>query len=458
MQQVGFIGLAVMGQALVRNMLNHGLKVVVYNRTKSVTDEFIKTYAHENLIPVYSYAELAQNLPGPRHIFLMISAGPAVDAVLAELTPNLSIGDKVIDAGNSWYKDSQRRAEVLAPQGIEFIDLGVSGGALGALNGPSMMLGGLAPDVLPLLQPLAAKDFAAGTTVGYFAGKGAGHFVKMIHNGIEYAIMQLIAEIYQSMKLAGQTNQQISEVFFKWSQQERSYLLLCASEVLASKTEDRTQDLVDLIIDVAGQKGTGAWSLMTAAELGVAMGTVGAALEVRQVSALRELRQSLSGGQAINPLTTELPQDDLLTLFNLGCLVALQQGLAVIAQGAILHKWTVDLAECCRIWQGGCIIRMELLQKVAQTVQTNDTNVIWQSELGQSTIAQVSSTNVLVKQMQDLGVATAVSSAAINYLKLITSATLPTNLLQGMRDNFGQHTYTRVDKPGQFTGGWEKLG
>lgn len=457
--QLGVIGLGTMGMNLARNAARNGARVAVYNRTWEKTEEFMKQYGQEGeFVACKTYEDVQKALTPPRPVLLMVKAGNAVDDVIADLVPALSTGDILIDAGNSLYADTERREKELATKQLHFFGMGVSGGEEGALNGPSMMPGGdLAAytSMEPLLKKMAASDGDGGTCVTHLGPGGAGHFVKMVHNGIEYGIMQLIAETYDVLKRGGQlTNAELAELFTQWNAGDDlgSFLVEITAQIFTVRDPQTGGELVDAIVDRAGQKGTGKWTTEAAMTLGVAIPTINAAVDARILSGDTAGRLE---GQKFPGVTTAMdydPKDAVQcarSALELSTLCAYLQGFALIRTASDVHGWNINLAEVSRIWRGGCIIRSVMLPLFQQHFAQGATGVIDRfSGERQQHWRQFISLGV------SQGIPLSASTASLSYFDALRSTHLPTNLIQAQRDFFGAHTFERVDKKGNFHGEW----
>jgi 6-phosphogluconate dehydrogenase len=481
-EQLSIIGLAVMGENLALNLADHGVEVAVYNRTPERTHRFIEGAAAGRPVrPAYSLAELVARLDRPRRVLLMVKAGPPVDAVLQELLPHLEEGDVVIDGGNSHFRDTERRGEWLGENGLSYVGLGISGGEEGARRGPSLMPGGPreAFDRLePVLRKIAAQT-GAGPCVTYVGSRGAGHFVKMVHNGIEYGDMQLIAEAYDLLRRgAGIPPGQLAEVFHTWNQGElQSYLLEITARIVAFPDDRGTGDvLLDRIDDRAGQKGTGKWATQAALDLGVPIPTITAAVDARLLSALQGERQQAAEvyrgmvgtgrSEAPDPrFTARLPvQGDARENLVEGVRRALYaarvctyaQGFALLAAASREYDYGLDLAEIARIWTGGCIIRAALLDGVRDAFQKAPVlpNLLLDPGIARGVGDCLDAWRGVLGQAQWWGIPVPALSAALAYLDGYRSPRLPSNLVQAQRDYFGAHTYQRTDRPGSFHTEW----
>ena len=464
--QLGVIGLGTMGANLARNAARTGAKVAVFNRTTDVMHDFVKEYGKEGMfVPCKTYEELIRSLDGPRAILLMVKAGPAVDAVIEDLLPHLEKGDIIIDGGNSHYPDTERRVNELQEKGIRFLGMGVSGGEEGALMGPSMMPGGdksAWKEMQPLLEKMAADDGLGGKCVSYIGEGGSGHFVKMVHNGIEYGIMQLIAESYDVLKNIGDySNAELAETFEHWNKGEdlQSFLIEITAKVFAKSETQGSGDLIDVIQDQAGQKGTGKWTTISALHYGVAIPTITAAVDARIISGSLDLRE------AKRPYTPDLeepvPNKEKMRIMvrsalHLSTLCAYKQGFKLIEVASDEHQWNLNLAECSRIWLGGCIIRSVLLKVFSDSLSEDKSRqqtatVYFADQFG-------GEKQVFWRQIQELagsrGVPIPALAASLSYYDAIRRERLPQNLIQAQRDFFGAHTYQRVDKGGTFHTEW----
>lgn len=457
--QIGLIGLAVMGQNLARNIANKGFSISVFNRTTEKTDEFIKEFGTEKLTGTKTIKEFVDSLETPRKIIIMVKSGTPVDAVIDSLTPLLEKGDIIMDGGNSFYKDTARREEELEEKELHFIGMGISGGEEGALNGPSIMPGGnedAYKQVEPILQKIAADDEEGGKCVTHVGPDAAGHFVKMVHNGIEYAIMQLIAESYDMLRKLGKlTNEELEKLFMEWNKNENlsSYLIEITSEIFAKKEDGK--DLIDLIKDRAQQKGTGKWTTFAGMDYGVTTGIINAAVDAR-------IQSDAPGRGAIAlPLSitgTPLPKkDELITLaknaLELTTILCYFQGFDLIQTASKEYNWNIDICETARIWRGGCIIRSKLLPKFQdlynKTPSPTKTEMLNEFE-GEK--------QANWRQFASLGISNGIpvpaTQAALAYYDSLRNQPLPQNLTQAQRDFFGAHTYERIDKEGTFHTEW----
>ena len=464
--EIGIIGLATMGSNLARNIAGKGFKVVVYNRTPEVTQEFLEQYKSDKLQGETDLKKFINQLALPRKIILLIKAGEPVDAVINSLLPLLSVGDTIIDCGNSHFRDSMRRSETLKSKQINFVGCGVSGGEIGALNGPSLMFGGNGTSwqqLQAMFQAIAAKDFALGPCVAYVGDNGAGHYVKMVHNGIEYAIMQLLAESYQILKkVYGLKPNEIAEVFKGYNQKElNSYLMGISAEILEHKDDLAEGFMIDKILDQAEQKGTGKWTVTDALDRGVTVSTISEAVFARVTSANKQKRTEISKRyQKENPAVkifftdfVEILEKALLA----GILISYSQGFDLLQLANKEQGWQIDLAELARIWQGGCIIRAKILQNLFEAYKPAGNKSKHLFELPEFSGLIADGTDSL-RQVVGIGLDNALAipgfTNSLLYFDSMTSTELSANFIQGLRDYFGAHTYQRNDRPGTFHTKW----
>ncbi|MDZ7802024.1 MAG: decarboxylating NADP(+)-dependent phosphogluconate dehydrogenase [Trueperaceae bacterium] len=455
---IGLIGLAVMGQNLVLNMTDHDVSVAVYNRTESVTREFVEGRAADvPVIPAVSLEDLVDTLARPRKIMLMVKAGQVVDMVLDELVPLLDEGDIVLDGGNSHYPDTRRRAEALNARGIRFLGVGVSGGEEGARNGPSIMPGGdrdAYEQVAPILRAIAAKAPDGEPCVDWLGEDGAGHFVKMVHNGIEYGDMQLIAEAYHLMREGlGMTPEAMQRVFSTWNDGVLdSYLIEITADILNTHDEDGAL-VLDTVLDTAGQKGTGRWTAIDALEQGVPLTLIDEAVAARSLSAAKEERvrasSVLHGTEHEHDGDDEAFLNDLHDALYASKIVGYAQGIALMREASRTHEWTLDPGKAAALWRAGCIIRSRFLNDITQAFRSDQgldnlllapffTDAVHQAQEGwRRTVARAVTFGVPVPAM----------SAALTFFDGYRTANGPANLIQAQRDYFGAHTYERVDRP-----------
>lgn len=464
-QEIGVIGLAVMGKNLAFNIESRGYSISVYNRTSSRTDEMMKEAEGKNVSPQYSIPDFVASLEKPRKILLMVQAGFPTDAVIKELIPHLDKGDILIDGGNTFFKDTQRRSEELQKHGINFIGTGVSGGEEGALLGPSIMPGGPKEAhelVKPVLEAIAAKvDGEACTT--YIGPDGAGHYVKMVHNGIEYGDMQLISEAYFIMKhVLGLDAAELHDVFAEWNKGELdSYLIEITADIF-TKTDDETgKPLVDVILDTAAQKGTGKWTSQSALDLGIPLPVITESVFARFISAMKEERVNaskvLTGPEVkvVNEDKEELIEAIRQALY-MSKIVSYAQGFAQMRAASEEYDWNLQYGEIAMIFRGGCIIRAAFLKdiKAAYDRDPELANLLLDDYFKEIVDKyQASLRKVLVVAIEN-GIPVPGFSTALSYYDSYRTADLPANLLQAQRDYFGAHTYKRIDKEGDFHTEW----
>jgi 6-phosphogluconate dehydrogenase len=464
---IGLIGLAVMGENLVLNMENHGFTVAVFNRTVSKVDAFMEGRGKgKKFVGCHSIEELCASLKKPRKVMLLVKAGKAVDDFIEKLVPHLEAGDIVIDGGNSHFPDSIRRTKHVESKGMLFIGTGVSGGEEGALTGPSIMPGGSPaawPHVKPIFQGIAAKaeDAATGKAepcCDWVGEDGAGHFVKMVHNGIEYGDMQMICETYQMMKDAlGLSNAEMHRVLTDWNKGELdSYLIEITRDILGYKDEEGNE-VVDLILDTAGQKGTGKWTAVAALDEGQPLTLIGEAVFARCLSALKEERvaasKELKGETAKVNIDKKQMIDDLGQALYASKIVSYAQGYQLMRAAAQTYGWKLNNGGIALMWRGGCIIRSAFLGKIKEAFDKNPdlVNLLLDPFFKDAVGKAQASWRRVVSTAVNLGIPMPAISTALAYFDGYRTARLPANLLQAQRDYFGAHTYERVDKPrGEF--------
>lgn len=460
----GVIGLAVMGENLALNVESRGFPIAVYNRTASKTKEFMETRAvGKDVKAAYSLEEFVQILERPRKILVMVKAGPPVDAVIEQLKPLLEEGDMIIDGGNSLYEDTERRTRDLeSTTKLGFVGMGVSGGEEGALHGPSLMPGGTEfayRELEPILTKIAAQ-VDDGPCVTYVGPGGAGHYVKMVHNGIEYGDMQLIAEAYDVLKNGlGLSNQQLQETFAEWNRTDElnSYLIEITADIFKCVDPETGHHLVDLILDSAGQKGTGRWTVLSSLELGVPIPTIYAAVNARVMSAYKDERvaaaKELPGPGETYPGDAALFVDKVRDALYCSKMCSYAQGMALIAKASQEFNYNISLPESARIWKGGCIIRAGFLDKIRKAFAENPglPNLLLAPEFKQSILDRQEAWREVLVLANKLGIPVPAFSSSLDYFDSYRRANLPQNLTQAQRDYFGAHTYERTDKPrGEF--------
>ena len=455
----GVIGLAVMGENLALNVESRGFPIAVYNRTAAKTQEFMATRAQgKDIKAAYSLQELVQILEPPRKILVMVKAGKPVDYVINDLKPLLEEGDMIIDGGNSLYNDTERRTQDLEALGLGFVGMGVSGGEEGALNGPSLMPGGTETayrELEPILTKIAAQA-DDGACVTYIGPGGAGHYVKMVHNGIEYGDMQLIAEAYDLMKnAAGLSNQKLHEVFAQWNETDElnSFLIEITADIFKYTEPDTGKHLIDYILDAAGQKGTGRWTVVSALELGVAIPTIFAAVNARVMSSYKEERvaaaKELTGPTAKYEGDVKVFIDKVRDALYCSKMCSYAQGMALLSKASSEFNYNLNLAEDARIWKAGCIIRARFLDKIKKAFTENPSlpNLLLAPEFKQSILDRQDAWREVLAMANKLGIPVPAFSSSLDYFDSYRRDRLPQNLTQAQRDYFGAHTYERVDKP-----------
>ncbi len=453
---IGMVGLAVMGRNLALNIADHGFRVGVWNLEQPVTDKFVADNGSERFVGTKSLAELVSVLERPRRLWVMIKAGKPVDEVLEQLKPLLEPGDVVIDGGNTHFEETRRREADLKTRGIRFVGMGVSGGEEGARRGPSLMPGGDAEawkSLQPILESMAAKT-DSGPCVTHIGPDGAGHFVKMVHNGIEYGDMQLIAEAYDLLaRGAGLSSPEIGAIFTKWNEGPlSSFLIELTGKVLQVIDKETGKPLVDLVQDKAGQKGTGKWTAELALDLGVPIPTIGAALDGRGLSSLKDDRVKAS--QIIRGVVTAPGADrkDLIEAVHDALLASkicsYAQGLHLIRAGSDKYNWNISLKETARIWKGGCIIRARLLDNIMRALEKTPglPNLLVAEEFEQRLHDAQPGWRRSIVAAVALGIPVPAMSASLAYFDSYRTARLPQNVTQAQRDAFGAHTYERIDK------------
>ncbi len=468
--QFGLIGLAVMGQNLVLNAADHGFSVSVYNRTAAKTEEFMAGEAKDkNITANYTLEDFVASLERPRIMQIMVQAGGPVDAVINQLKLLLEEGDIIIDGGNSFFPDTERRAKELEAAGLRFIGMGVSGGEEGARYGPSLMPGGTRQAyafIEPLVTAIAAKAPSDGAPcVTYIGPGGAGHYVKMIHNGIEYGDMQLIAESYALLKAAlNPTPQEFHQIFSAWNAGElSSFLIEITANIFTKMDEETGQPLVDLILDKAGQKGTGKWTSQNALDIGAAIPTITAAVDGRIISSIKEERVAaakvLSGPDAAYKGDRQQLIDAVRAALYTSKICSYAQGMALLKKASTEYGYNLDLGEMARIWRAGCIIRAELLDDITNAYRRNPDlpNLLVDEEFKQAVQNRQTAWRFALKTGIELGVPMPAMSASLAYFDAYRSARLPANLIQAQRDYFGAHTFERTDKSGVFHANWMEV-
>jgi 6-phosphogluconate dehydrogenase len=458
---IGMAGLGVMGANLTLNMERNGYAVAVWDRDASYLDNFMSGAGlGHRVVPTRSPEEFVRSIKRPRKIMIMVKAGPPVDWTIEQFKPFLEEGDILIDGGNSWFEDTRRREAALRAEGLRFIGSGVSGGEEGALHGPSLMPGGAREayeEIRPIWEAIAAKT-EDGPCTTYVGADGAGHFVKMVHNGIEYGDMQLIAEAYDILRrVARMEAVDLADTFAKWNKGPLdSYLIQITAEILRVRDEETGQPLVDLILDKAGQKGTGKWTAQVALDLGVPIPTINAAIEARFLSSLKEERvkasRVISGPKNAPPdVDRERLIDAVHDALYASKICSYAQGFALIRAGAKEFNWEINLSEMARIWKGGCIIRARFLDRIktAYGRQPDLPNLLLDEDFRAWMSDAQTNWRESLSVAQATGVPVPAMASSLAYFDSYRTAQLPQNLTQAQRDYFGAHTYERVDKPEQ---------
>ena len=459
---IGLIGLAVMGENLVMNMESKGFTVAVFNRTTSKVDAFVNgRAAGKNIIGTHSLAELAASLERPRKVMMMVKAGSPVDDMIEQLLPHLEPGDIIIDGGNSHFPDTIRRTTYVESKGLLYVGTGVSGGEEGALKGPSMMPGGSPaawPFVKPIFQAICAHVEDGSACCDWVGENGAGHFVKMVHNGIEYGDMQLICEAYQLMRdLLGMTPDEMHDVFAEWNNGElNSYLIEITRDILAYKDEDG-QPIVDKILDTAGQKGTGKWTGIAALDEGVPLTLIAESVFARCLSAMKEERvqaaKTFARKQPVFTGDRKAFLEDIRKALYASKIISYAQGYTLMRAAAKTYGWNLNYGGIALMWRGGCIIRSVFLGKIKEAFDQNPalTNLLLDPYFKDTIETLTDSWRSVVAEAVKNGVPTPAFAAALSYFDGYTCERLPANLLQAQRDYFGAHTYERLDHPrGEF--------
>ena len=469
---IAMIGLAVMGSNLARNLERRGYTVSVYNYEPEMVDRFMADYGEgHRFSPHKDYASLTASLKRPRKIMMMIRAGAPVDMVIEQLLPHLDQGDIIIDGGNSNYEDTERRVKYLSEKGIHFVGSGTSGGEVGALEGPSLMPGGsvgASDEIVPILQKISAKAEDGAPCCEWIGEGGAGHFVKMIHNGIEYGDMQLISEAYYMMKnVLGMSNLEMADTFERWNSGPLdSYLIQITSEILRRRDPEAPGDfLIDKILDAAGQKGTGKWSVHASLDFGIPLGLISTAVFERSLSSMKELRGEASRAYGLK-LIPETPKGDLVPMLEKALyaakLVSYAQGFQLISEASKEKGWNLDLGALARIWRAGCIIRSKFLDKIDEAYRRNPglKHLLLDEYFRREILEALDDWREVAAVAAKSGLSLPAMSSALNYLYSLTSDRLPASMIQAQRDYFGAHTFERTDRERGtfFHEDWEHTG
>ncbi|GAA6524580.1 NADP-dependent phosphogluconate dehydrogenase [Intrasporangium sp. DVR] len=461
---IGVIGLAVMGSNLARNLARHGHTVAVFNRTHARTLAHLESHRAEGaFVGAETLEEFVASLIRPRRVIIMVQAGPGTDAVIDQLAPLLEEGDIIVDGGNAHFEDTRRREARLREVGLHFVGTGISGGEVGALEGPSIMPGGSTESYAalgPILESIAAQ-VDGEPCCAHLGPDGAGHFVKMVHNGIEYADMQFIAEAYDVLTAAGLTAPEVAGVFREWNTGELdSFLVEITAEVLDQVDAATGRPLVEVIVDAAEQKGTGRWTVQTALELGVPVSTIAESVFARSASGDRAVRDATRGvlsgpDRVLPPVERRQLVDDVRDALWSSKVVAYAQGLEQIRKASDEFHWGVDIATVARLWRGGCIIRARLLKQISEEYAVGGLATLLVAPSIQAGLAERQGAwRRVVAAAATAGVPVPGFSSALAYYDTVRAERLPAALVQGLRDNFGAHTYGRVDREGAFHTVW----
>lgn len=463
---IAVIGMGVMGSCLALNMANHNFKVSVYNYTPDLTDKFIKNHPHKNITAYYDVSSLVQSVARPRKFFIMVTAGKAVDSVIDSLLPHLDPDDIIMDGGNSFYKDTQRRYDYVTSKGFKYFGIGVSGGEEGALNGPALMPGGNAEsykEIQPVMEAIAAKADDGKPCCTYIGEDGAGHYVKMVHNGIEYADMQLIAEAYLLLKNVGKlSNEQISQIFHEWNQGELSSFLISITADILKETDDMAEGyLVDKILDSAGQKGTGRWTSIAALEQGVNTSIMTSACNARNISSFYAKRQHFADSDLKQTLPVEIDEnfvEDVRRSLYTAKIAAYTQGFELYKSASEIHNWHLDLGSVASIFRAGCIIKAKFLNDITNAYQKNPNleNLLEDDFFFHKVQENQQNLRKTIAKAVNFGVPIPAFSNAMAYIDGLCTKTVGANLIQAQRDYFGAHTYKRIDREGTFHHQWQK--
>lgn len=466
LSDIGLIGLAVMGENLVLNMESKGFSVSVYNRTTEVTEKFAASRAKgKRITPTRTIEEFVNSLSRPRKMMIMVKAGSAVDAVIQQLLPHLEKGDVVIDGGNSLFTDTQRREAELSEKGLNCLGIGVSGGEEGALKGPSLMPGGTKEAweiVAPIYRKIAAQ-VDGEPCCRYMGTGGAGHYVKMVHNGIEYGDMQLICEAYAILRdLLRLGAPELHDVFDSWNKGDLdSFLIEITANIFTKKDPDTGKPLVDVILDKAGQKGTGRWTLQSAIEQGVVISTINAAVEARVLSSMKE--QRVRASKQLPAPTGYKYTGDRQRLIDAvrdalyaSKIISYAQGFTLFAAASKQYGWNLNFGDIATIWRGGCIIRAKFLNRIKEAFDRSPQleNLMLDPFFGDILEKSQANWRFAISRAIRAGVAVPAFAASLSYFDSYRQKRLPANLLQAQRDYFGAHTYERIDKPGTFHTEW----
>ncbi|KAJ8764899.1 hypothetical protein K2173_010364 [Erythroxylum novogranatense] len=477
LSRIGLAGLAVMGQNLALNIAEKSFPISVYNRTASKVDETIQRAHSEGPFPLtghYNPREFILSIKRPRSVIILVKAGGPVDQTIAALSEHMESGDCIIDGGNEWYQNTERRIQEVTQKGLLYLGMGVSGGEEGARHGPSLMPGGsfeAYSNIKDILEKVAAQ-VEDGPCVTYIGEGGAGNFVKMVHNGIEYGDMQLISEAYDVLKnVGGLSNAELGEIFAEWNKGElESFLIEITSDIFRVKDDFGEGDLVDNILDKTGMKGTGKWTVQQAAELSVAAPTIAASLDCRYLSGLKEERESAASilqetglrdevGSVKSGIDKKRLIDDVRQALYASKICSYAQGMNLLRAKSEEKGWNLNLGELARIWKGGCIIRAVFLDRIKKAYHRNPAlaNLVVDPEFAREMVQRQAAWRRVVGLAISAGISTPGMCASLVYFDTYRRARLSANLIQAQRDLFGAHTYERIDRPGSFHTEWTKL-
>ena len=461
--QIGVVGMAVMGSNLARNFASKGFKTAIFNRSYAKTAAVLEAHPEAEFVASESVEEFVDSLEKPRRIIMMVKAGPATDATIEALLPFLDQGDIVIDGGNTYFPDTRRREKMMAEKGFNFIGCGISGGEEGALLGPSMMPGGPKDSyahVGPILEKVAAQ-YDGEPCCTWIGTDGAGHFVKMVHNGIEYADMQFIGEAYDLLKGVGLSAAEAADVFAQWNTGDLdSYLIEITSEVLRQVDAETGKPLVDVIVDRAGQKGTGTWTVQEALNLGVPAAAIAESVFARAASSSPELRQAARKALTGPDGTVQVDDrdafvEDVRQALWSAKVIAYAQGLHLIKVAGQEYGWDIDVAACARIWRAGCIIRAKLLDRISNEYAAGNLETLLEApSISQGLADANGSWRRVVAKATEAGVPIPGFASALSYYDIVRADRTNAAMTQGLRDFFGSHTYKRIDKEGTFHTNW----
>lgn len=461
---IGIIGLSVMGSNLALNMADHGFKVAAYNRSREITEKVVQEYPHQNMMPFYDLQDFLQSLKKPRKVMLMIKAGSPVDAVIEQLLPLLDEGDILMDGGNSFFEDTRRRFALLKEKNIHYFGVGVSGGEKGARFGPSIMPGGSSEayaEIKPIFEAIAAKAGGAPCCT-FIGGDGAGHYVKMVHNGIEYADMQLISEAYLLLKHIGKLdNEEISAIFHSWNQGElQSYLIGITADIFMEADENTSGQLVDKIVDSAGQKGTGRWTSIESLKQGVDVSMITSACNARVMSNLLKARETAAGliasPQSEAKVSGTFVEDVRRSLYA-AKIVAYAQGFSLLRSASESYGWNLNFGKIAAIFRAGCIIQAEFLNEITRAYEKQQElqNLMFDAFFLERINENQSSLRAVICAGVAKGIPISAFANALMYIDAYRSPQIGANLIQAQRDYFGSHTYERIDEAGAFHHEWQ---